>query len=110
MILRALTCAAGLLAALLWSTAATAQTYPTKPVRIIVPYQAGQGTDVAARYFAEQLSKALGQTFYVDNKPGAGGNIGAEAAAHAAADGYTLLMGTNATQTMNEFMYASTGF
>jgi tripartite-type tricarboxylate transporter receptor subunit TctC len=79
-------------------------------VKIIVPYQAGQGTDVAARYFAEQLGKALGQTFYVENKPGAGGNIGAEAAAHAPADGYTLLMGTNATQTMNEFLYSSLGY
>jgi len=110
MILKAMACALAVLAGVTVGTAATAETYPAKPVRIIVPYQAGQGTDVAARYFAEQLSKALGQNFYVDNKPGAGGNIGAEAAAHAAADGYTLLMGTNATQTMNEFMYASTGF
>ncbi|HYR64915.1 MAG TPA: tripartite tricarboxylate transporter substrate-binding protein, partial [Reyranella sp.] len=110
MTLKAMTCALAMLAGVTFGTAATAETYPAKPVRIIVPYQAGQGTDVAARYFAEQLSKALGQNFYVDNKPGAGGNIGAEAAAHAAADGYTLLMGTNATQTMNEFMYASTGF
>jgi tripartite-type tricarboxylate transporter receptor subunit TctC len=107
---KALTCAAGLLAGLLWCAVATAQTYPTKPVKIIVPYQAGQGTDVAARYFAEQLSQSLGQTFYVDNKPGAGGNIGTEAAAHSAADGYTLLMGTNATQTMNEFLYPSVGY
>lgn len=98
------------LLALLWSCASVAQTYPAKPVRIIVPYQAGQGTDVVARYFAEQLSRTLGQRFYVENKPGAGGNIGAEQAARAEADGYTLLMGTNATQTMNEFMYASLGF
>lgn len=98
------------LLALLWSCAGIAQTYPSKPVRIIVPYQAGQGTDVVARYFAEQLSRTLGQRFYVENKPGAGGNIGAEQAARADADGYTLLMGTNATQTMNEFMYASLGF
>src|SRR5262249_16775223 len=81
-----------------------------KPVKIIVPYQAGQGTDVAARYFAEQLGKALGQTFYVDNKPGAGGNIGTEAAAHSPPDGYSLLMGTNATQTMNDFLYPSLGY
>ena len=89
---------------------AAAQTYPSKPVRLIVPYQAGQGTDVAARFFAEQLGKALGQQFVVDNKPGAGGNIGTEAAAHAPPDGYTLLMGTVATQTMNEFLYPSTGY
>src|SRR5712672_830404 len=107
---KAMACAAGLLAGLLCSVAATAQTYPTKTVKIIVPYQAGQGTDVAARYFAEQLSKALGQVFYVDNKPGAGGNIGTEATARSAPDGYTLMMGTNATQTMNEFLYPSTGY
>src|SRR5215510_11671940 len=91
--------AVGLLA-LLWSCASVAQTYPTKPVRIIVPYQAGQGTDVVARYLAEHLSRTLGQRFYVENKPGAGGNIGTEQAAHSDADGYTLLMGTNATQAM----------
>jgi tripartite-type tricarboxylate transporter receptor subunit TctC len=108
--LKAMACAAGLLAGLLSGAPAIAQTYPTKTVKIIVPYQAGQGTDVAARYFAEQLSKSLGQTFYVDNKPGAGGNIGAEATAHSAPDGYTLMMGTNATQTMNEFLYPSTGY
>ncbi len=99
-----------LLAALLLALPAAAQTYPNRPVRLIVPYQAGQGTDVAARYFAERLSKALGQQFVVDNRPGAGGNIGTEAVAHASPDGYTLLMGTNATQTMNEFLYASPGY
>jgi tripartite-type tricarboxylate transporter receptor subunit TctC len=99
-----------LLSGLLWGAAAMAQAYPNKTVRIIVPYQAGQGTDVAARYFAEQLGKALGQTFYVDNKPGAGGNIGTEAGARAAPDGYTLTMGTVATQSMNEFMYSNPGY
>jgi tripartite-type tricarboxylate transporter receptor subunit TctC len=99
-----------LLTLLLLALPAAAQNYPSRPVRLIVPYQAGQGTDVAARYFAERLSKALGQQFVVDNKPGAGGNIGTEAVAHATADGYTLLMGTNATQTMNEFLYSSTGY
>ncbi|MET0679221.1 MAG: tripartite tricarboxylate transporter substrate binding protein [Bradyrhizobium sp.] len=107
--LRSMKWTVGLLV-LLWTCASVAQTYPAKPVRIIVPYQAGQGTDVVARYFAEQLSRSLGQRFYVENKPGAGGNIGAEQAARAEADGYTLLMGTNATQTMNEFMYPSLGF
>ena len=110
MTLKAMAYAAGLLAGLMSGAPTIAQTYPAKTVKIIVPYQAGQGTDVAARYFAEQLSKSLGQTFYVDNKPGAGGNIGAEAAARSAADGYTLMMGTNATQSMNEFLYASVGY
>jgi tripartite-type tricarboxylate transporter receptor subunit TctC len=110
MIRKVATCAAGLLVFMLWSGAVAAQPYPTKPVKIIVPYQAGQGTDVAARYFADQLSKSLGQAFYVDNKPGAGGNLGTEVAAHSAADGYTLLVGTNATQTMNEFLFPNVGF
>jgi tripartite-type tricarboxylate transporter receptor subunit TctC len=101
--------AAALLAAVLWNVGASAQTYPTKAVRIIVPYQAGQGTDVAARYLADQLSKSLGQPFFIENKPGAGGNIGTQAAAQSA-DGYTLLMGTNATQAMNEFLYSSVGY
>lgn len=103
-------CVAALFACLAGALPAAAQSYPGRPVRLIVPYQAGQGTDVAARYFAEHLSKSLGQQFVVDNRPGAGGNIGTEAVAHAPADGYTLLMGTNATQTMNEFLYPSTGY
>lgn len=97
-------------AAALAAGPANAQSYPGKPIRLIVPYQAGQGTDVAARLIAEHLGKALGQQVFVDNKPGAGGNIGTEAAAHSPPDGYTLLMGTVATQTMNEFLYASTGY
>jgi tripartite-type tricarboxylate transporter receptor subunit TctC len=98
------------LLSMLFALPVAAQSYPTRPVRLIVPYQAGQGTDVAARYFSERLSKVMGQQFVVDNRPGAGGNIGTEAVAHAAPDGYTLLMGTNATQTMNEFLYPSTGY
>jgi tripartite-type tricarboxylate transporter receptor subunit TctC len=107
---KTLTWVAALLAAVLWSVGASAQTYPAKPVKIIVPYQAGQGTDVAARYLADQLSKSLGQTFFIENKPGAGANIGTQAAAQSAADGYTLLMGTNATHAMNEFLYPSIGY
>src|ERR1043165_7286781 len=89
---------------------ADAQSWPAKPIRIVVAYQAGQGTDVGARLFAEQLDKALGQQVYVDNKPGAGGNIGTADAARSANDSYTLLMGTVATQTMNEFLYPSVGY
>jgi tripartite-type tricarboxylate transporter receptor subunit TctC len=89
---------------------ATAETWPAKPIKIVVPYQAGQGTDVGARLIAEHLGKVLGQQVYVDNKPGAGGNIGTADAARSANDGYTLLMGTNATQTMNEFLYPSVGY
>jgi len=108
--LKAMAYAATLLAGLLAGLPAWSQGYPTKPVRIVVPYQAGQGTDVAARLFAEQLGKALSQQFIVDNKPGAGGNIGTADAARSANDGYTLLMGTVATQTVNEFLYSSLGY
>lgn len=73
-------------------------------------YQAGQGTDVATRYIAERLQKALGQAFFIDNKPGAGGNIGTEAAARSAPDGYTLTMGTNATHGTNQFLYDAMPF
>ena len=89
---------------------ALAQTYPTKPIRIVVPYQAGQGTDVATRYLAEQLGRALGQPLVVENRAGAGGNIGAAEAARAAPDGYTLLMGTNGTHVLNQFLYPSMPF
>lgn len=84
--------------------------YPSKSVRIIVPYQAGQGTDIATRYFADHLSKKFGQTFIVENIGGAGGVIGTQAAARADGDGYTLTMGTNATHVLNEYMYSSMGF
>lgn len=101
--------AATLLVALCGSEA-VAQDYPNRPVRIIVAYAAGQGTDVATRFLAEQLTKATGQTFFVENKGGAGGNIGTAEAARAAPDGYTLTMGTNATHALNQFLYDSTGF
>ncbi len=104
--------ARGALAALglVAASAACAQAYPAKPVRIIVAYQAGQGTDVATRHFAEQLTRALGQSFFVENRPGAGGNIGTEATAKAAPDGYTLTMGTAATHAMNQYMFSSLAF
>lgn len=98
-------------AALLFAcSAVAAEDYPSKPVRIIVPYQAGQGTDIATRYFADHLSKAFGQSFIVENVGGAGGVIGTQAAARATGDGYTLTMGTNATHVLNEYMYSSMGF
>ncbi|MBI3198305.1 MAG: tripartite tricarboxylate transporter substrate binding protein [Rhodospirillales bacterium] len=108
--IKAMACVAALFVGLLSGPPAWSQAYPAKPVKIVVPYQAGQGTDVAARLFAEKLGKALGQQFIVDNKPGAGGNIGTADAARSAPDGYTLLMGTVATQTMNEFLYPSLGY
>ncbi|HLT99774.1 MAG TPA: tripartite tricarboxylate transporter substrate binding protein [Burkholderiaceae bacterium] len=89
-------------------SAVAADDYPSKPVRIIVPYQAGQGTDIATRYFADHLSRTLGQPFIVENLAGAGGVIGTQAAARAEGDGYTLIMGTNATHVLNQYMYSNT--
>lgn len=89
---------------------AQAPGYPNKPIRIIVAYAAGQGTDVATRLLGEQLSRELGQPIVVENKAGAGGILGTELAAQAAGDGYTLTMGTNATHVLNQFLYAKMPF
>ena len=98
-------------AALAVAQAALAQSpWPNRPIRIIVAYPAGQGTDIATRYLAEQLGRELGQAVVIDNKPGAGGNLGTELAAQAQPDGYTLTMGTNATHVLNQFLYASLRF
>src|SRR5215207_2606263 len=78
-----------------------AQEYPSKPVRIIVPFAAGGPADIYARFIGQRLQDALGQNFIVDNRPGAGAIIGTDAVAKSAADGYTLLMMSN-THTVNE--------
>jgi tripartite-type tricarboxylate transporter receptor subunit TctC len=80
-------------------------TWPTKPVRIVVPFAAGGTTDILARAIAPELSKAFGQQFIVDNRAGAGGNVGAEIVAHSPPDGYTLLMGTVGTHGINKALY-----
>jgi len=84
--------------------------WPTKPVRLIVPFSAGGTTDILARAVAQELTKSFGQTFVVENKPGAGGNIGADLVAKANPDGYTLLMGTVGTQAINKSLYARMPF
>lgn len=89
---------------------AVAQAWPTRSVRIVVPYPAGQGTDIFGRRFAEFYQRRFGHPFVVENRGGAGGNIGCAVVARAEPDGYTLLWGTNATHAANEFMFASLGF
>ena len=101
---------ASMLALFAVSAVAYAQVYPTKPIRLIVPYPAGQATDVLCRAVAAHLSARLGQPVVVDNRPGAGGNIGSDAVAKSAPDGYTLLGGTNATHGMNSALYATMPF
>ncbi len=84
--------------------------YPNRQIRLIVTGTPGQGTDILARLIAQRLSDRVRQPIFVDNKPGAGGNIGADTAAKATADGYTLLMATNATHAANAAMYSNMPF
>ena len=92
--------ALALLACVLINGAAQAQSWPTKPVRVVVPFTAGSATDTMARTVGDAMSKAMGQPFVVDNKPGAGGTIGSDIVAKAPADGYTLLLATSSTHSI----------
>jgi len=96
-----------LLLLIVFSEWALAQAYPSKPVRVVIPYPPGSTPDIVGRTLAERLQKALGQPFVADNRTGAGGNIGADAVAKSAPDGYTLLVGVNGPVATNKFLYKS---
>src|SRR5690625_405097 len=78
--------------------------YPNNTIKLVVPFGAGGITDLVARHLAEEFSKQIGETVIIDNKPGAGGAVGAQVAASARPDGYTLFMGTVGTQIVNDLI------
>src|ERR1700681_275677 len=96
-----------LLAFMAWSASgALAQAYPTRSIRLVVPFPPAGTTDILAREVAQRLSVSLGQSVIIDNRPGAAGNIGSDLVAKSAPDGYTLLMGTVGTHAINPSLYA----
>jgi tripartite-type tricarboxylate transporter receptor subunit TctC len=98
----------GIAASLLLAAApaALAQAYPSKMIRFVVPYPAGGPLDAIARMLAEKMRDGMGQQVIVDNKPGAGGNLGADIVAKSAPDGYTIVMGAVATHAINPTLFA----
>jgi tripartite-type tricarboxylate transporter receptor subunit TctC len=99
------------LALLVWAApAAPAAEYPTRPVTLVVAFPPGGASDVLARILGRKLEQVLAQPFVIDNRPGAGGNVAAEAVAHAAPDGYTLLAGNNAILATNAALYKKINF
>src|SRR5258708_6540579 len=102
----------GLLAALALAlaTPVAAQDYPAKPIRIVVPFEPGTGTDIVARTVGSEIASRTGQAVVIDNKPGAEGQIGAQAAAAAAPDGYTMFITTQTTQAINQHVYKTLAY
>src|SRR5690348_6277137 len=97
-------------AALGFADAALAQSYPSRPVKIVVPFPAGGPLDFTARLLADKLAASMKQPFVVENRPGASGNIGTDAVAKAAPDGYTLLLVLDTPLTVNPSLYAKLAF
>ncbi len=92
------------------SSAIAGDSWPSRPINLIVPFPAGGGGDTLARLISEPLARELGQTIVIENKPGAGGNIGTATASRAEPNGYTLAYATNGTQAINHWLYKTTGF
>ena len=99
-----------LVVAVVFALPAAAQNFPSKPFRLICPFPPAGAVDIASRATAAELSKILGQPVAVDNKPGAGGNLGGAEAARSAPDGYTLFMSTSGIQAINPVLYAKMPF
>jgi tripartite-type tricarboxylate transporter receptor subunit TctC len=92
------------------TVSAHAQTYPSRPITLVVPFPAGSTTDLVGRILQDELAKAVGQTVVIENRGGAGGGVGAEAVARAAPDGHTLLMGTIGTHSINPAVYSKINY
>jgi tripartite-type tricarboxylate transporter receptor subunit TctC len=98
------------LAAMLAGGVAHAQTYPTHPIQVIVPFAGGSASDVVTRILLEHAAKTIGQPFIIDNRPGAGGNTGTQAAARASPDGYTLVATGSGSAAINKVLYRDLGY
>jgi len=93
------------IAAVVSATSAFAQAWPAKPIRVVVPFPPGGGTDIIARETSQKVAAATGWTFVIDNKPGAGGNLGVDAVAKSPADGYTIVIGQTSNLAINPTLY-----
>src|SRR5436305_11846617 len=107
---RLLPVAAAVVALLGAPAPASAQTSPTRPIQVIVPFAGGSASDVVMRILLDRMAKSIGQPFIVDNRPGAGGNIGTSGATKAAPDGYTLVMGSTGPMAANRKLYHDLGY
>ena len=108
--MKRLALAATAIAALVAAAPSQAQDFPTRPIRLVVPFPAGGSTDIVARIVAQRMSEDLGQQVVVENQGGAGGNLGSGAVAKAEPDGYTILMGTISTHALNAALYKKLAF
>src|SRR5437660_11738643 len=98
------------LAAILGGKAAPAQTYPSRPIQVILPFAGGSASDVVTRILLERAAKSIGQPFIIDNRPGAGGNTGTLAAARVTPDGYTLVATGSGSAAINKILYRDLGY